>query len=104
MEYPTDELLVNLVRIQRLAQSISLSFSFRGSGLQVDLPVSIIVKSFQQQLESFKTLLPEHLRDHSELSSVSSAEECRTAHMLNSFHCWSRTHCRDFVIRDWLAK
>ncbi len=72
MEYQTDGNLVNLIRIQQLAQSISLTFAFRGSGVQPDLPVNIIVENFQQQLQAFKTLLPERLKENREsfLSTV----------------------------------
>jgi len=62
MEYPSDELLLHLVKIQMLSQSISMNFSFRGTGLQMDLPVGMIVRSFQQQIESYKTMLPQHLQ------------------------------------------
>ena len=66
MEYSSDEYLVQLVRIQQLAQSVAMTLAYRRSGLQVDLPVSIMVKSFQQQLQSYKALLPEHLKDSRE--------------------------------------
>ncbi len=70
-EYPTDDLLVNLVRIQQLAQSISLTFAFRNNGVQVDLPVNIIVKSFQGQVESFKSLHPPELKESREFAFLS---------------------------------
>ena len=70
MEVSTDELLIYLVKIQQLAQSISMTLAFRNnSSLQVDLPLTIIIKSFQQQLESFRGSLPPTLRNHSSILS-----------------------------------
>lgn len=68
MECATDELLIYLVKIQQLAQSISMTLAFRNnSSLQVDLPVTIIIKSFQQQLEAFKNSVPMSLADNSSI-------------------------------------
>ena len=66
MEYPSDAYLVQLVRIQQLSQSISLVSALRGTGGQADLPANIIAKTFQQQLDSYRSLLPEHLKAHRE--------------------------------------
>jgi hypothetical protein len=70
MEYPTDDLLVWLVRAQQLSQSISLTFAFRtNTNLQQtsDLPMSLIIKSFQQQLETLKSSMPEHIKSNQSL-------------------------------------
>lgn len=70
MECSTDEFLIYLVKIQQLAQSISMTLAFRNnSSLQVDLPVTIIIKSFQQQLESFKNSVPISLADKSPIKA-----------------------------------
>lgn len=65
-EYPSDELLVQLFKIQQLAQSISLTLGAESTSFQSQLPLTIVVQSFQQQLEVFKTALPEHLKDNGE--------------------------------------
>jgi len=54
------------VRIQQLSQSISLVSTLRGTGGQADLPANIIAKTFQQQLDSYRSLLPEHLKNDRE--------------------------------------
>lgn len=71
-EYPTDELLVYLVRVQQLAQSISLTLAPDTLSFQsMQLPLSIIVKGFQAQLDTFKASLPPHLQNHREQSAPS---------------------------------
>jgi hypothetical protein len=65
MEYATDEILVYLVRAEKLAQSISLALASRNLPLQgLELPLSIIVRSYQQEIELFKTSLPPRIRDN----------------------------------------
>ncbi|GKT43841.1 uncharacterized protein ColSpa_04022 [Colletotrichum spaethianum] len=64
-EYPTDELLVQLFKIQQLAQTISLTLGAESTSFQsLQLPLTIVVQSFQQQLDIFKTSLPAHLKDN----------------------------------------
>ncbi|KAK2013239.1 hypothetical protein LZ32DRAFT_530761 [Colletotrichum eremochloae] len=64
-EYPTDELLVQLFKIQQLAQTISLTLGAESTSFQsLQLPLTIIVQSFQQQLDVFKSSLPTHLKDN----------------------------------------
>jgi len=70
MEYPSDELLVWLVRTQQQAQSISLTLAFRASAtLQQtsNLPISLIIKSLQQQLSAFKDSMPSHMKTNPSL-------------------------------------
>lgn len=56
MDLPTDGYLVKLVRIQQLAQSISLTTDIDNFGPQsTRLPLMTIVRSFQDQLNSFDT-------------------------------------------------
>ncbi|KAF6830530.1 tRNA processing endoribonuclease [Colletotrichum plurivorum] len=74
-EYPSDELLVQLFKIQQLAQSISLTLGAESTSFQTQLPLTLVVQSFQQQLEIFKTALPEHLKDNAGLlTHISIAE------------------------------
>jgi hypothetical protein len=70
MEYQTDELLVWLVRSQQLSQSISLTLAFRTNAAlrqTSDLPMSLIIKSFQQQLATFKESVPPHIQSNPSL-------------------------------------
>lgn len=62
-EYSSDELLVHLVRIQQLAQSILGTMGPDTSTLQsMQLPMTVVAQSFQQQLDAFKAGLPEGLK------------------------------------------
>ncbi|TLS22751.1 uncharacterized protein PpBr36_06044 [Pyricularia pennisetigena] len=68
MEYPTDELVVNLVKVQQLSQSISLSLALRNDSnfsrsIEYQLPpLDDVVRSFQQQLQVFEQMLPETVK------------------------------------------
>lgn len=50
MEYPTDQLAVFLVRTQQILQSISMTLAFRNNSL----PLTIIVKSFQHEIDQLQ--------------------------------------------------
>lgn len=64
-EYPSDELLVQLFKIQQLAQTISLTLGAESTSFQsLQLPLTMVVQSFQQQIDIFKSSLPEHLKDN----------------------------------------
>ncbi|KAB5570063.1 hypothetical protein GE09DRAFT_957073, partial [Coniochaeta sp. 2T2.1] len=68
MECPNDDLLVWLVRVQQLAQSISLTLAFRANpSVPQTLPMNLIMKSLQQQLEAFKQSVPAHMRTNPSL-------------------------------------
>ncbi|OLN94052.1 hypothetical protein CCHL11_03516 [Colletotrichum chlorophyti] len=75
-EYPSDELLVQLFKIQQLAQTISLTLGAESTSFQsLQLPLTMVVQSFQQQLDIFKSSLPEHLKKNvGLLTHVSIAE------------------------------
>ncbi|KAK2054387.1 hypothetical protein LY76DRAFT_233946 [Colletotrichum caudatum] len=75
-EYPTDELLVQLFKIQQLAQTISLTLGAESTSFQsLQLPLTMVVQSFKQQLDIFKSSLPTHLKDNlGLLTHVSIAE------------------------------
>jgi hypothetical protein len=56
MEFPSDELLVKLVRIQQLAQSVSVSLAMDSANPQpMQVPLTVVARSFQQQIDSFKS-------------------------------------------------
>ncbi|EFQ28616.1 uncharacterized protein GLRG_03760 [Colletotrichum graminicola M1.001] len=64
-EYPTDQLLVQLFKIQQLTQAISLTLGAESKSFQSQqLPLTMAVQSFQQQLDIFKSSLPAHLKDN----------------------------------------
>lgn len=56
-EYPTDQLVVLLVRTQQIAQSISMTLAFRNN--RDSLPLSLIVQSFQHEIRQLKDAIPE---------------------------------------------
>ncbi|KAF9871639.1 hypothetical protein CkaCkLH20_10837 [Colletotrichum karsti] len=75
-QYPSDELLAQLFKIQQLAQTISLTLGAESTSFQsLQLPLTMVVQSFQQQLDIFKTSIPAHLKDNAGLlTHVSIAE------------------------------
>lgn len=50
MEYPGDQLVVLLVRTQQISQSISMTLAFCNNSL----PLTIIVKSFQHEIDQLR--------------------------------------------------
>lgn len=64
MEYPTDQLLVLLVRTQHLSRSVSMTLAFRNP--KDSLPLSIIVQSFQHEISQLRQTIPEYLNDCSQ--------------------------------------
>ncbi|UNI14177.1 hypothetical protein JDV02_000834 [Purpureocillium takamizusanense] len=64
MEFPTDEYLVKLVKVQQLAQTISLTMAFDPAMPAMSLPLTMVVESFQDQLDTFRATLPEGLADN----------------------------------------
>jgi hypothetical protein len=67
-EYPTDELLVRYVKVQQLAQTICVTLA-SASNIQNQqlsfLPMIMVVKSLQSQIDDFKASLSADLQDHS---------------------------------------
>ncbi|CAM1505357.1 Fc.00g109940.m01.CDS01 [Cosmosporella sp. VM-42] len=76
MQYPSDEYLVKLVRIQQLAQSISLTMAIDNiSQTAMKLPLTMVVRSFQDQLDSFRdSLRPQFANNDTLKSHVDIAE------------------------------
>lgn len=68
MEYPTDELIAFLIRTQRLSQSISMTLAFRNTSL----PLSMIIKSFQEQVGQLRASIPERVKKHSQFQTLPS--------------------------------
>ncbi|KAG6018569.1 hypothetical protein E4U41_003763 [Claviceps citrina] len=67
MEYPSDEYLIQLVKIQQLAQTISLTVAGNGMAPPMSLPLLMVIESFQDQLDTFRASLPPHLAHNSTL-------------------------------------
>ena len=64
-QYPSDEFLVQLVKIQQIAHSISLTVAQRPGQPTFQMPLTMVIQSFQEQLDAFHNTLPIHLKDHS---------------------------------------
>ncbi|KAK5990080.1 hypothetical protein PT974_08344 [Cladobotryum mycophilum] len=64
MEYSSDEYLIKLVRIQQLTQSIALTMAFDPNQPTMQLHLTMVVQSFQQQIDRFRQSLPPHLQDN----------------------------------------
>ncbi|KAK3322363.1 hypothetical protein B0H66DRAFT_554131 [Apodospora peruviana] len=77
MEYPSDELLVWLVRVQQLTQAITWRLTLcRSDGMQPDdLPLATVVRNFGQQIEAFKESVPGYLRENPTLRGHISISE-----------------------------
>lgn len=67
-EYPSDELLVHLVRTQQLSQSISLWLHDHDHS-SPSLPISMLTSSFLSQLKSLRSSVPPHLSMNATLLS-----------------------------------
>lgn len=69
MEYPSDEYLIKLVKIQQLAQTISMTMAADDVAPPMSLPLVMVVQSFQDQLDTFRASLPPHLIHNSKSCS-----------------------------------
>ncbi|KAG6001769.1 hypothetical protein E4U21_003814 [Claviceps maximensis] len=67
MEYPSDEYLIQLVKIQLLTQTISITMAGNGMARPMSLPLIMVIQSFQDQLDTFRASLPPHLARSSAL-------------------------------------
>lgn len=64
MQYPSDMFLVKLVQVQQLAQSISLAMSTESGQSPSRLPLTMVVQSFEVQIESFRASLSIEFRNN----------------------------------------
>ncbi|KGQ12688.1 hypothetical protein BBAD15_g1564 [Beauveria bassiana D1-5] len=89
-EYPSDVFLVKLVKSQQIAQNIALAMSFDPSQ-PMQLPIPVLVQSFQDQIKSFRDTLPKHLQDDPPLASLGGhlliSEVLLTDIALSDQHC-----------------
>ncbi|KAI9166735.1 Transcription factor himD [Paramyrothecium foliicola] len=87
-QYPSDDFLVKLVRIQQLAQAISSTMAFESGQPPTRLPLLMVVESFQTQLDAFRESLPAHLRDNKPLSThIYIAEVLLLDFAISDRHC-----------------
>lgn len=63
-EYPSDVFLIKLAKSQQIAQNIALTMSLDQGQPNMQLPIAMMVQSFQDQLKNFRETLPEHLQNH----------------------------------------
>lgn len=63
-QYKSDEFLVKLVKVQQLAQSISLTLAQEQGQQMMQLPLTIVVQSFQDQLNTFRQSLSPELAEN----------------------------------------
>lgn len=63
-EYPSDVLLISFIKISVLTQNISLAMTFNPAKPRSQVPLLQVVQSFQQQLDAFKTTLPEQIKSN----------------------------------------
>lgn len=61
LEYPSDEFLVQLVRVQQLTQHICSAMNADVPYEPGQIPLAMMVHSLQAQLDSFQRNLPPHL-------------------------------------------
>ncbi|KAM4060178.1 tRNA processing endoribonuclease [Hirsutella rhossiliensis] len=88
-EYPSDEYLIKLIRIQQLAQTISLTMAFDpATPAAMSLPLPMVIESFQDQLDTFRVTLPTHLAASPTLQChISIAEVLLTDVAISDPHC-----------------
>ncbi|PFH58795.1 hypothetical protein XA68_13211 [Ophiocordyceps unilateralis] len=60
-EYPSDDYLVRLVRLQQLAHDIAIAMAPASSSSAMSLPFAMVVESFRHQLDTFRVTLPAHI-------------------------------------------
>jgi hypothetical protein len=84
--YPTDKNIVHLVKIQMLAQSVvrtlSVSLLTRESPQFSFVPLIMVVKNFQGQIEEYKNSLPQELKNNGMLL----IEYSRVGSLVLTFH------------------
>ncbi|PHH66102.1 hypothetical protein CDD81_165 [Ophiocordyceps australis] len=90
MQYPSDQYLVKLVRIQQLAQTIALTMAFDPAMPAMSLPLTMVVESFQDQLDTFRATLPANLAQNPTLQChISIAEVLLKDIAISDQHCSS---------------
>ena len=68
MEYDSDMDLAQMVKIQKLAQSIAVTWDANSPSLpSTHLPPIMIIQAFQEQIDNFQANLPPHLKDDGKL-------------------------------------
>ncbi|KAJ6780710.1 hypothetical protein PWT90_02318 [Aphanocladium album] len=87
-EFPSDVFLVKLVKSQQIAQSIAVTMSFDPSQQSMQLPIPVMVQSFQEQIKNFRETLPKHLEEDASLNGhILISEILLTDIALSDQHC-----------------
>lgn len=63
-EFASDEYLVKLVKIQQLAQTISMTMAAEGGIAPMSLPLVMMVQSYQEELDTFRASLSPQYADN----------------------------------------
>jgi hypothetical protein len=63
-QQPSDEYLVKLVRIQQLSQAITITVALDPSQRASQLPLTMVVQSFQEQIRFFAASIPLELSNN----------------------------------------
>lgn len=84
-EYHSDLYLARLVKIQTLSQSISMAMLDQQP---MQLPLTMVIQTFQEQIEAYRASLPPHLLDNSTLQCHLAISEVLLADMaISDSHC-----------------
>ncbi|KYK60084.1 hypothetical protein DCS_01218 [Drechmeria coniospora] len=88
MEYPSDLYLIKLIKIQQIAQTISLAMAFNPAMPATSLPPMVVVDLFRDQLDTFRATLPASLVENQTLQCHTSIAELLLADMaISDQHC-----------------
>ncbi|KAL9484933.1 hypothetical protein ACSS6W_003722 [Trichoderma asperelloides] len=93
-EYHSDQYLARLVKIQMLSQSISMAMMFDPAQQQqpMQLPLTMVIQTFQEQIDAYRASLPPHLVDNSTIRCHVAISEILLADMaISDAHCSSRS-------------
>ncbi|KAL7789935.1 hypothetical protein V8C37DRAFT_411076 [Trichoderma ceciliae] len=92
-EYASDVYLAKLVKIQMLSQSISMAMTFDPAQQQpMQLPLTMAVQTFQEQIDSYRASLPPLLADNGTLQCHMAISEILLADIsISDPHCSSLT-------------
>ncbi|EHK16685.1 uncharacterized protein TRIVIDRAFT_41147 [Trichoderma virens Gv29-8] len=103
-EYPSDIYLAKLVKIQMLSQSISMAMTFDPAQQQpMQLPLTMVVQTFQEQIDAYRASLPPHLVDngnHQHSNTLAGTLQCHLAisEILLSDISISDPHCSSVAL------
>lgn len=98
MEYPSDRLVVLLVRTQQLSQSVSMTIAFRNN--RDSLPLSLAIQSFQHEIRQLRSTVPDSLSDDGKLTDDPSPTSTYLLTLCLSIPEHSDVYRRDSALRS----